>query len=40
VAERLAAAGISANVIAAAFHDHVFVPFDKADLALQLLRKI
>lgn len=38
VAQRLADHGISANVVAAYYHDHVFVPQDKADRALQLLR--
>jgi len=37
VSGRLAANGISANMIAAYHHDHVFVPKDKAQLALQLL---
>ena len=37
VANKLAGNGISANVVAAHFHDHVFVPAAKADLALQLL---
>jgi uncharacterized protein len=37
VSSKLAAAGISANVIAAYYHDHLFVPKNKAELALQLL---
>jgi hypothetical protein len=37
VSSRLAAAGISANVIAGRFHDHLFVPLDRADEALALL---
>ena len=37
VASKLAANGISANVIAAYYHDHVFVPKDKAPLAMQAL---
>ena len=37
VANKLAANGISANVVAAHYHDHVFVPANKAELALQLL---
>jgi len=40
VANKLAANGISANVVAAHYHDHVFVPADKAELALQLLTEI
>ena len=39
VANKLARNGISANVIAAYYHDHVFVPADKAKLALALLRE-
>ncbi|MEX0964445.1 MAG: ACT domain-containing protein [Pseudohongiellaceae bacterium] len=37
VAGRLAANEITANVIAAFHHDHVYVPKEKADLALALL---
>ena len=37
VANKLAASGISANVIAAHYHDHVFVPADRAEQALSLL---
>ena len=37
VSNKLAVNGISANVVAAHYHDHVFVPAAKADLALQLL---
>lgn len=37
VSGKLADKGISANVIAAYYHDHVFVPKDQAKLALQLL---
>lgn len=38
VSRELAAAGISANVVAALHHDHVFVPEARAEEALQLLR--
>ena len=38
VAGALAEAGISANVIAAYHHDHVFVPADDAERALVVLR--
>ncbi len=38
VAECLADAGISANVVAAYYHDHVFVPQERAAEALQLLQ--
>ncbi len=40
VANKLATSGIPANVIAAHFHDHVFVPRERADLALQLLTEL
>ncbi|NKB32846.1 MAG: ACT domain-containing protein [Pseudomonadales bacterium] len=40
VANKLAAHGIPANVVAAHFHDHVFVPAEKAELALKLLTEI
>ena len=38
VATQLATGGISCNVVAGYFHDHLFVPIDKADLAVNLLR--
>lgn len=37
VATKLAEAGISANVVAAYYHDHVFVPADKAGQAMKVL---
>lgn len=37
VANKLAANNISANVVAAHYHDHVFVPAAQAELALRLL---
>lgn len=37
VANKLASMGISANVVAAHYHDHVFVPADKAEQALGVL---
>lgn len=36
----LAAQGISANVIAGYFHDHIFVPAEKAASAVDCLRKL
>lgn len=36
-AEKLTSYGISANVVAAYFHDHIFVSKDKAALALEAL---
>lgn len=40
VAGALAAEGISANVIAAYYHDHIFVPRASADRALAVLQKL
>jgi len=40
VSGKLAGKGISANVIAAYHHDHVFVPKNRAQLALQLLSEL
>jgi len=37
VANKLASLGISANVIAAHYHDHVFIPASKAEMALDAL---
>ncbi|MFK7863119.1 MAG: ACT domain-containing protein [Pseudohongiellaceae bacterium] len=39
VAEKLSQHDISANVVAAFYHDHIFVPESKAELALELLRE-
>ena len=36
----LAQEGISANVVAGFFHDHVFVPEDRRDDAMQVLRSL
>lgn len=40
VASALSKAGISCNVVAAAFHDHIFVPVDRAGDAMQVLRQL
>ncbi|MCC6604772.1 MAG: ACT domain-containing protein [Anaerolineae bacterium] len=40
VATQLAAHNISANVIAAFYHDHVFVPAPRADAALAALQAL
>ena len=37
VAGRLADSGISVNPVSGYYHDHLFVPVDKADLAMSLL---
>ena len=39
-AARLAAAGISANTIAAFYHDHIFVPADDAERAMTALANL
>lgn len=36
----LGMAGISCNVVAGAYHDHIFVPEDKAQAALEVLRAL
>jgi hypothetical protein len=40
VAAALAEGGISCNVVAGAFHDHLFVPVDRAQEALDRLRRV
>lgn len=40
VATKLASHGISANVIAAYYHDHIFVQEEKANAALQALKEL
>ena len=39
-ATALAQAGISCNVAAGAYHDHIFVPVERADLAMAALRDL
>lgn len=36
----LGKAGISANVVAAYYHDHIFVPVENVDLALEVLASL
>ena len=38
LAARLAERGISANIVAALHHDHIFVPWDRREDALEALR--
>jgi len=40
VAHQLAAAGMSCNVVAGYHHDHLFVPVERADEAVDLLRAL
>lgn len=40
VSSKLAERGISANMIAAYYHDHIFVPVEKADKALLALNAL
>jgi uncharacterized protein len=37
VSSALAAAAISANIVAGYFHDHLFVPYERADKAIEVL---
>jgi hypothetical protein len=39
-ASALAAAQISCNVVAGAYHDHIFVPADSGDAAMAVLRAL
>jgi uncharacterized protein len=36
----LGAEGIGCNVLAAAFHDHLFVPVDRAEKAMDVLKRL
>ncbi len=40
VTEKLAAAGVSVNAVSAFHHDHLFIPAEKADLAISLLNDL
>lgn len=40
VAQALTDAGISCNVVAAAYHDHLFVPYESAPAALAVLETL
>lgn len=40
IAARLTEAGVSANVVSAFFHDHLFVPVGKEELAMEVLREL
>lgn len=40
VSKILAGAGIGTNPVAAYYHDHIFVPVDRAEEAMELLRQL
>jgi uncharacterized protein len=40
ITARLAAAGIAVNPVSAFYHDHLFVPAERAEEALEMLRKL
>lgn len=40
ISRQLAERGISANIIAARYHDHIFVPIERAEEALQVLQDL
>ena len=40
ITAKLAAAGISVNPVSAFYHDHLFVPAEQAELAMQLLHEL
>lgn len=40
ITKKLAAAGISVNAVSAYYHDHIFVPVEKADEAVKLLHEL
>ncbi|PID56095.1 transporter [candidate division KSB3 bacterium] len=40
VSKKLTSQGISANIVAACYHDHIFVQKEKAEIALNALRDL
>lgn len=40
ITDKLAKAGISVNVVSACYHDHLFVPVEKADETIEILKKL
>ncbi len=40
VSKKLASNGVSANVIAGYYHDHIFVPLEKIDIAFKSLKEL
>ena len=40
ITTRLAAAGMGVNPVSAFYHDHLFVPAERAEEAMELLRQL
>jgi len=40
ITDKFAKAGVSVNVVSAYYHDHLFVPKEKADKAIEVLKKL
>jgi hypothetical protein len=40
ITARLSASGIGSNPVSAFYHDHLFVPADRADDAMRVLREL
>ena len=40
ITQKLAPVGISVNVVSAYYHDHLFIPTDRAEEAVKILREI
>ena len=40
ISAKMAAAGISCNVVSAVHHDHLFVPYEKRQRALEVLKQL
>ena len=40
ITNKFADAGISVNAVSAYYHDHLFVPFEKAERAMELLKRL
>lgn len=40
ITNKLTGAGISVNVVSAYYHDHLFIPIERVDEAMQLLKEL
>lgn len=40
ITDRLAKAAISVNAVSAYYHDHLFVPLERSDEAMEILKKL